>query len=116
MIKKIRKMGIMIFVAVMLFTNCCFASTENIISSASSVEGSQLAIGTEKLIKDVTNWLLILAPVLTACLIGYYLLRKSASDEMDTKRWDNRIKIAVISCIGVVIASGLINIIIGYYR
>ena len=82
MIKKIRKMGIMIFVAVMLFT----------------------------------NWLLILAPVLTACLIGYYLLRKSASDEMDTKRWDNRIKIAIISCIGVVIASGLINIIIGYYR
>ena len=71
---------------------------------------------TENLIKDVTNWLLILAPVLTACLIGYYLLRKSASDEMDTKRWDNRIKIAIISCIGVVIASGLINIIIGYYR
>lgn len=122
MIKKIRKMGIMIFVAVMLFTNCCFASTEDIvstegiISSASTVEGSRLAVGTEKLIKDVTNWLLILAPVLTACLIGYYLLRKSASDEMDTKRWDNRIKIAVISCIGVVIASGLINIIIGYYR
>lgn len=107
MIKKIRKMGIMIFVAVMLFTNCCFAT---------SVADSNLAKGTENLIKDLTNWLLILAPVLTACLVGYYLLRKSASDEMDTKRWDNRIKVAVISCIGVVIASGLINVIIGYYR
>ena len=107
MIKKIRRMGIMIFVAVMLFTNYCFAS---------SVADSKLATGTENLINDLTNWLLILAPVLTACLVGYYLLRKSASDEMDTKRWDNRIKVAVISCIGVVIASGLINIIIGYYR
>lgn len=107
MIKMIKRMGIMIFVVVMLFTNCCFAS---------SVEESKLAVGTENLINDLTNWLLVLAPVLTACLVGYYLLRKSASDEMDTKRWDNRIKIAVISCVGVVIASGLINIIIGYYR
>ena len=73
MVKKIRKMGIMIFVAVMLFTNCCFAS---------SVGESQLAVGTENLIKDLTNWLLILAPVLTACLIGYYLLRKSASPSL----------------------------------
>lgn len=107
MIKKIKKMGIMIFVVVILFTDYCFAT---------SVGESQLAIGTENLIRDLTNWLLILAPVLTACLIGYYLLRKSASDEMDTKRWDSRIKIAIISCVGVVIASGLINIIIGYYR
>ncbi len=107
MVKKIRKMAIMTFIAVLLFTNCCFAS---------SVADSKLATGTEKLIGDLTNWLLILAPVLTACLVGYYLLRKSASDEMDTKRWDNRIKIAVISCVGVVIASGLINVIIGYYK
>ena len=107
MIKMIKRMGIMIFVVVMLSTNCCFAS---------SVGESKLAVGTENLINDLTNWLLVLAPVLTACLVGYYLLRKSASDEMDTKRWDNRIKVAVISCIGVVIASGLINIIIGYYR
>ena len=46
MIKKIRKMGIMIFVAVMLFTNCCFAS---------SVGESQLAKGTENLIKKLGN-------------------------------------------------------------
>lgn len=105
--KRIRRMAIMTFVVILLFTNCCFAS---------SVESSQLAKGTENLISDLTNWLLVLAPVLTALLVGYYLVRKSASDEMDTKRWDNRIKIAILSCIGVVIASGLINVIIGYYK
>ena len=105
--RKIRKIGIAIFVVAIAFTNCCFAT---------SVAESQLAKGTENLIKDLTNWLLVLAPVLTACLVGYYLLRKSASDEMDTKRWDNRIKVALISCVGVVIASGLINLIISYYR
>ncbi len=107
MIRKIKKIGLALGVSQLLFINYCFAS---------SVGESQLAVGTQNLITDLTNWLLILAPVLTACLVGYYLIRKSASDEMDTKRWDNRIKIAIISCIGVVLASGLINIIIGYYR
>ena len=92
--RKIRKIGIAIFVVAIAFTNCCFAT---------SVAESQLAKGTENLIKDLTNWLLVLAPVLTACLVGYYLLR-------------NRIKVALISCVGVVIASGLINLIISYYR
>ena len=75
-----------------------------------------MATGTTKLIDDLTNWLLILAPVLAVLLIGYYLLRKSASDEMDAKRWDSRIKVTIICTIGVVVASGLITMIIGYYK
>lgn len=77
---------------------------------------SKLAKGTTNIINDLTNWLMILAPILTALLVGYYFLRKSASDEMDAKRWDNRIKIALICCIGVVVASGLITVIIGYFK
>ena len=107
MIRKIRKMVTTIFVSLPVFTSYCFAS---------SIENSKLAKGTENLVKDITNWLLILAPVLTVLLVGYYLLRKSASDEMDAKRWDSRIKVALICCIGVVVASGLINLIIGYYK
>ena len=44
------------------------------------------------------------------------MLRKSSSDEMDGKRWDSRIKIAIICCVGVIVASGLINLIVGYYK
>jgi len=106
MLRKIRKMVITIFVSLPVFTNYCFANVQN----------SKLATGTENLIKDITNWLLILAPTVTVLLVGYYLLRKSASDEMDAKRWDSRIKVALICCVGVVVASGLINLIIGYYR
>ena len=106
MIKKIKKMGLVLFSSLITCTNYCFAS----------VADSQLAAGTEKLITDLTNWLLVLAPTVTVLLVGYYFLRKSASDEMDAKRWDNRIKIAIICCVGVVLASGLINLIIGYYR
>ena len=68
------------------------------------------------LISDLTSWLLILAPVLTVLLVGYFFLRKAASDEMETRKWDNRIKIALISCVGVIVASGLINVIMSYYK
>lgn len=106
MIKKLKKMGLVVFTSLITCTNYCFAS----------VSDSVLATGTQKLITDLTNWLLILAPILTVLLVGYYFLRKSASDEMDGKRWDSRIKIAIICCVGVILASGLINLIIGYYR
>lgn len=102
---RIGKVGLVI-TSSFLCTNTCFAG----------VQDSKLATGTQNLITDLTNWLMIIAPTITVLLVGYYLLRKSASDEMDGKRWDSRIKIALICCIGVVIASGLINIIIGYYK
>lgn len=104
-IKRIVKIGLAL-TSLLFCNNTCFAS----------IGDSKLATGTTNLINDLTNWLLVLAPVLTVLLVGYYLLRKSASDEMDSKRWDSRIKVALICCIGVVVASGLITIIIGYYK
>ena len=103
--RKIGKAGLVI-TSLFCCKSTCFAG----------VQDSKIATGTQNLITDLTNWLLILAPTLTILLVGYYLLRKSSSDDMDGKRWDNRIKIAIICCVGVVVASGLINLIIGYYR
>jgi len=84
--------------------------------SASGIQGSKLATGTEKLIGDVTTWLMILAPVVSGLLIIYFFIRRSAADEMDTKKWNNRIIVAVVSCIGAVLGSALLNVIIGYYK
>lgn len=110
MIKNLKKrkvkVAVIIFVSLILFTNYCFAG----------VADSKLATGTMNILKDVSNWLLIIAPILTAVFVGYYLLRKTAGDEMDAKKWDNRIKIAIICCIGVFIASGLITTITNYYK
>lgn len=105
LLEKIGKVGLAI-TSLFLCTNTCFAG----------VQDSSIATGTQNLITDLTNWLLILAPTISVLLIGYYLLRKSAGDEMDAKRWDTRIKVTLICCVGVVIASGLINLIIGYYK
>ena len=104
-IKRIGNLGL-VLTSLFCSTSTCLAN----------VQDSKIATGTQNLITDLTNWLLILAPILTVCLVGYYFLRKSSSDEMEGKRWDSRIKVAIICCIGVIVASGLINLIVGYYK
>jgi hypothetical protein len=84
--------------------------------AAGDIGSSKLATGTEKLIKDVTSWLLIVAPLVTVVAVIYYLIRKTVSDEMDHKKWNSRITTAIICCIGVVAASLIINLIVGYYQ
>jgi len=84
--------------------------------AAGSIQSSQIAKGTQKLIQDATTWLMVLAPVLAGLLIIYFCIRRSAADEMDQKKWNNRIVVAIVSCIGAVLGSATLNIIIGYYQ
>ena len=83
---------------------------------AAGIGDSQIAKGTEKLIQDATTWLMVLAPVVAGLLIIYFCIRRSAADEMDQKKWNNRIVVAIVSCIGAVLGSATLNIIIGYYQ
>lgn len=83
---------------------------------AASVNDSQIVKGTEKLIGDVTTWLMVLAPVVAGLLIIYFCIRRSAADEMDQKKWNNRIVVAIVSCIGAVLGSATLNLILGYYK
>lgn len=88
----------------------------NTVPAFADVAGSKIAKGTEKLIQDATTWLMVLAPVAAGLLIIYFCIRRSAADEMDQKKWNNRIVTAVISCIGAVLGSATLNLIIGYYK
>lgn len=84
-------------------------------AAAAGVKDSEIVKGTEKLIKDVTSWLMLLAPVVAGMLIIYFCIRRSAADEVDQKKWNNRIVVAVISCIGAVLGSATLNLILGYF-
>jgi len=79
------------------------------------INDSPIVKGTEKLIGDVTTWLMILAPIVAGLLIIYFCIRRSAADEMDQKKWNTRIVAAVVSCIGAILGAATLNIIIGYY-
>lgn len=83
---------------------------------ASGIGGSKLATGTETLIQDATSWLLIIAPVTASLFIIYFCVRRGAADEMDQKKWNNRIVTAIVSAIGAVLGSAIINVVLGYYQ
>ncbi|GHV19502.1 hypothetical protein FACS189425_10150 [Clostridia bacterium] len=79
------------------------------------ITDSVLAKGTEKLIGDMTTWLLVLAPIVGGALVIYFFIRRGAADEMDQKKWNNRITTALVSVVGAVLGSVLIKIILSYY-
>ena len=108
--KKIAK-RISAFVSTALFV---FLTAQPVFAGA--IGSSKVATGTEQLVKDATSWLLIVAPLVTVVAVIYYLIRKTISDEMDHKKWNSRISTAIVCCIGVVAASLIINVIIGYYQ
>lgn len=96
-------------------TALAFSLMAAVPASAAGVKDSEIVKGTEKLIGDVTTWLMILAPVVAGMLIIYFCIRRSAADEVDQKKWNNRIVVAIISCIGAVLGSATLNLILGYY-
>lgn len=108
---RLRAVGMMVLTAFLMLQNAIPAY-----AAGGGIGGSQIAKGTEKLIQDATSWLMILAPVAAGLLIIYFCIRRSAADEMDQKKWNNRIVVAIVSCIGAVLGSATLNIIIGYYQ
>jgi hypothetical protein len=79
-------------------------------SGGGGVNGSPIVTGTERLIGDVTTWLMVLAPIVAGLLIIYFCIRRSAADEMDQKKWNTRIIAAIVSCIGAIIGSATLNL------
>ena len=65
---------------------------------------------------DLSNVLLVVAPIAgTACVI-YFAVRHGAADEMDQKKWKQRIVVAVVSIVVAVVASALIKVLVSYYQ
>ena len=102
-----------IFITVFWTIQILFLNTQN--AFADNVGNSKLATGTEALITDTTTWLMVIAPIVGGLLVIYFFIRRSGSDEQDQKRWNNRITTAIVSTIGAVLGSAIINLIAGYY-
>lgn len=91
------------------------------IAVAANAEGGDLAsskavTGTKALLGDLSSILLVVAPLVgTACII-YFAVRHGAADEMDQKKWKQRIIVAAVSIVVAVVASALINVLVSYYQ
>jgi purine-cytosine permease-like protein len=78
-------------------------------------QGSILATGTERLLNDVSTWLMIIAPIAGVAACIYFLIRRSAADEQDQKMWTKRITGALIAVIAAEIVGAMMKVFLGYY-
>lgn len=91
------------------------ATSNNALAEQADFGNSIFATGTKNLFVDVGKWLLIIAPISGGLLGVYFFIRRQAADEMDQKKWNDRIKTTIISTIGAVLVSSLIILIASYY-
>lgn len=80
------------------------------------LSGNVAVTGTMKLLNDISNVLLIASPVVGVICIIYFAIRHGAADEMDQKKWKQRIVVAAVCVIVAVVASALLNTIVSYYK
>jgi uncharacterized BrkB/YihY/UPF0761 family membrane protein len=111
-----KKLSALAFSAFFMFATALPVMASTAAPSSGGINSSTIVKGTEKLIGDVTTWLMVLAPIVAGLLIIYFCIRRSAADEMDQKKWNTRIVAAVVSCIGAILGSATLNLIIGYYK
>lgn len=83
---------------------------------ASSIANSQIAKGTETLLKDLTSWAYKIVPAVGTILVIYFFIRRGSADEMDIKKWDNRIKTCIISTVGAILGAVIIDLAVSYYQ
>lgn len=116
--KKVVRVIIHIMAVALFFfqSNLVYAKEDKKEAASGGIQGSKLATGTEKLLQDATAWLLVLAPVAAILCIIYFCIRRGMADEMDQKKWNNRIVVTVVSCIGAVLGSTILNVVLGYYK
>ncbi len=108
-IMKIQKSYLAIVIAV--FT----AVFSTLPTFAADFGSSIFAVGTKNLFTDIGKYLIILAPIAGAAVGAYFFIRRGAADEMDQKKWNDRIKTTVISTLGAVLIGTLIVLIASYY-
>ena len=83
--------------------------------SAGGFGDSIFAVGTKNLFTDIGKYLIILAPIAGTVVGVYFFIRRGAADEMDMKKWNDRIKNTVISTLGAVLIGAIIVLIASYY-
>lgn len=83
---------------------------------ADSIQNTSLATGTQQLIEDITSWLTGIGAIVTILMVVYCLIRRNMADEMDHKKWQTRMTVSLVSGIGVVVASTVINALVSYYQ
>ena len=77
--------------------------------------GSTIATGTQRLLEDVSKWLVVLSPISAGAVCVYFIIRRGMADEQEGKMWQHRIVTAIVCGVGGMLAGGIISLVSSYY-
>lgn len=103
-----------VLVGIVCFT-VLFLTPNSIVFANGDLAKSQLATGLKKLIEDLGTYLILIAIPAGTAVVAYCFIRRGMADEMDHKKWTNRITVTVISTIGAVVAGVIITVVGAYF-
>lgn len=114
LITRIKNLAYKARYAAMLAATAVFMQMTTVTAYA-NIQGSKLGTGLQKLINDLTSYLMVIAPIAMVVFLIYFFIRKGMADEMDQKKWNSRIITAVISCVGAFLAAVIIQLAQDYF-
>lgn len=82
---------------------------------ADDFENSAIAVGTSKLLEDISTWLIGICLAAGAAAAIYCLIRRALSDEADGKMWTRRCVVSIICAVAGALVGGIIALISSYY-
>jgi len=87
-----------------------------IMSNKAYANPPKIVTGTVDLFTDVSNWLLILIPVVAGAFFGYFALKKSATeDDAVIADMNKKMKNTIISAVIAETGAGIVRLVLGYY-
>ena len=76
---------------------------------------SSVARGVERLIQDLSTWLVVICLSVGIAATVYCLIRRSMADETDGKMWGKRAITAMLCAVAGALVSGVVAIISSYF-
>ncbi len=82
---------------------------------ANPIQESVIYTGTVAMINDLSLTIMKLSVPLGVAVLGYCFLRRNGADENKVQKWEDRMKISIVSTLGALGGSVIVNLVISYY-
>ena len=112
---KTKASSILAGLTTLLLTKGVQATAVEEISGGGDIQNSKLAQGFVNMIKDLTGTLRWIIPIVGVLFIAWYVFKIMTGDEHEGQRYKKSIVKVLVCVIAGILATTIINLIIGYF-
>ena len=115
MVKKVSAKLLTMKSRVVLILSLFFSFLPCDVAMANKIADSAAGKGIVNLVNDASAFLLLISVGVSGLCGLYFFIRKTAADEQDQKKWNNRLIITAYCAVGAVLVTSTINLLTSYF-